>query len=68
MTFGESVKRFARNKFLGDLSLNSWATCRLNSMLWERCLAMAFILRKPGSPGQFQSRKMSTARGALHRV
>src|SRR3974390_2208782 len=35
-------------------------------MLWERCLAMAFILRKPGSPGQFQSRKMSTARGALH--
>jgi hypothetical protein len=23
---------------------NSCATCRLNSMLWERCLAMAFIL------------------------
>jgi hypothetical protein len=22
----------------------SWATCRLNSMLWVRCLAMAFIL------------------------
>jgi hypothetical protein len=22
------------------------ATCRLNSMLWERCLAMAFILLK----------------------
>jgi hypothetical protein len=47
-------------------AINSWATCRLNSMLWERCLAMAFILRKPGSPGQFQSRKMSNARGALH--
>src|SRR3954449_5789295 len=25
-------------------AMNSWATCRLNSMLWERCLAMAFIL------------------------
>jgi hypothetical protein len=39
----------------------------LNSMLWERCLAMAFILRKPGSPGQFLARKMSTAMGALQR-
>lgn len=29
-------------------------------------LGMAFILRKPGSPGQFQSCKMYTARGALH--
>ena len=27
--------------------MNSCATWRLNSMLWERCLAMAFILRKP---------------------
>jgi hypothetical protein len=25
-------------------AMNSWATCRLNSLLWERCLAMAFIL------------------------
>src|SRR6266699_4597654 len=25
-------------------AMNSCATCRLNSMLWERCLAMAFIL------------------------
>jgi hypothetical protein len=25
-------------------AMNSWATCRLNSMIWERCLAMAFIL------------------------
>ena len=27
---------------------------------------MAFILRKPGSPGQFLTRKMSTVRGAVH--
>src|SRR3982074_3626508 len=27
--------------------MNSCVTWRLNSMLWERCLAMAFILRKP---------------------
>jgi hypothetical protein len=33
-------------------AMNSCATCRLNSMLWERCLAMAFILRKPSSPCQ----------------
>jgi hypothetical protein len=39
MTCGESLKRLA-----GD---NSCATRRLNSMLWERCLAMAFILRIP---------------------
>jgi hypothetical protein len=26
---------------------------------------MAFILRKPGSPGQFLARKMSTDKGAL---
>ena len=25
-------------------AMNSCATCRLNSMLWKRCLAMAFIL------------------------
>ena len=25
-------------------AMKSWATCRLNSMLWVRCLAMAFIL------------------------
>src|SRR5262249_4706598 len=36
-------------------------------MLWERCLAMAFTFRKPGSPGQLLARKMSTAKGALHR-
>jgi hypothetical protein len=28
---------------------------------------MAFILRKPGRPGQFQSPKMSTVKGALQR-
>ena len=36
MAFGETVECLARMK--------SWATCRLNSMLWVRCLAMAFIL------------------------
>jgi hypothetical protein len=30
-------------------AMNSCATCRLNSMLWERCLAMAFIL-SPAHP------------------
>ena len=32
----------ARNEVLGDLSLNS--------MLWVRCLAMAFILESPAAP------------------
>jgi hypothetical protein len=27
---------------------------------------MAFIVRKPGSHGQFLARKMSTVKGALH--
>jgi len=36
VAFRETVERLARNEFLGD--------CRLNSMLWERCLAMASIL------------------------
>jgi hypothetical protein len=38
MTCGESVKRL-----VGDASCATW---RLNSMLWERCLPMSFILRK----------------------
>ena len=36
MAFGETVEGLARNEVQGDL--------RLNSMLWVRCLAMAFIL------------------------
>src|SRR5881227_2938380 len=44
---------------------NSCATCRLNSMLWERCLAMAFILRKPSSPCQITKLNLSGPRGAL---
>jgi hypothetical protein len=28
----------------GFPAMNSCATCRLNAMLWQRCLAMAFIL------------------------
>jgi hypothetical protein len=31
----------------GRLLYQACATWRLNSMLWERCLAMAFILQKP---------------------
>src|SRR5436190_13609441 len=45
---------------------NSCATCRLNSILWERCLAMAFILRKPSSPCQFTNLNLSGPGGALH--
>src|SRR5262245_20003346 len=45
---------------------NSCATCRLNSMLCERCLAMAFILRKPSSPCQIRNLNLSGPRGALH--
>lgn len=29
---------------------NSWATCRLNLKIWDRCFAKASILRKPGPP------------------
>ena len=36
MSAGESMERLACNEVLGDLPLNS--------MLWMRCLAMAFIL------------------------
>jgi hypothetical protein len=36
-------------------------------MLWERCLAMAFILRKPSGTGQFLTRYLSGSRGALQR-
>ena len=36
MAFGETVECLARNEVEGDLCLNS--------MLWMRCLAMAFIL------------------------
>src|SRR5439155_4341693 len=46
-------------------NVNSCATCRLNSMLWERCLAMAFILRKPSSPCQITKLNLSGPRGAL---
>src|SRR5215470_12344562 len=44
---------------------NSCATCRLNSMLWERCLAMAFVLRKPSSTCQIRNLNLSGPRGAL---
>src|SRR4029078_9270318 len=44
---------------------NSCATCRLNSMLCERCLAMAFILRKPRSTCQIRNLNLSGSRGAL---
>ena len=35
-------------------------------MLWERCLLMAFILRKPSRPCQFSDLNLSGPRGALH--
>src|SRR5262245_48607028 len=35
-------------------------------MLWERCLAMAFILRKPSSPCQITNPDLSGPRGTLH--
>src|ERR1700693_5237375 len=34
-------------------------------MLWERCLLMAFILRKPSRPCQFSTLNLSGQRGAL---
>jgi hypothetical protein len=46
----EPLPRGRRHRFYERVSellspaMNSCATCRLNSMLWERCLAMAFIL------------------------
>jgi hypothetical protein len=46
-------------------AMNSSATCRLNATLWERCLAMASILQKPGKGGQIYQLKLSTRGGAL---
>jgi len=54
VALGNSVKRFA--------ALNSWATRRLNSMLWERCLAMAFILRIQ-SPAMAHDQWQSASKG-----
>jgi hypothetical protein len=48
--------------------MNSWATCRLNAALWERCLVIAFILRKLSTEGQFLTRYLSTLRGALQMI
>ena len=38
----------------------------LNSMLCERCLAMAFFLRKPSTSCQITNLNLSGSRGALH--
>ena len=38
----------------------------LGGVLRTTCLAMAFILRKPGSVGQFPTYKLSTVRGTFH--
>ena len=41
----------------------------MNSMLWERCLAMAFILRKPRSPCQITNLNLCRAlRGGIKTV
>jgi hypothetical protein len=37
-----------------------------NAALWDRCLVMAPIPRKPSKRGQFKSPNLSTRRGALH--
>ena len=41
------------------------ATCRLNSMLWDRCFAMGFHPSKARSPGQFGPAGLSGSRGPL---
>src|SRR3954452_20027101 len=46
-------------------AMNSSATCRLNAALWDRCLVMASILRKPSKGGQSKTPNLSTRRGAL---
>jgi hypothetical protein len=53
VAFGEYVKRFARNKFLG--------TCRLNSMLRERCPSAELFLRcgRIGLPGMLRARRIN---------
>src|SRR4051794_24288098 len=47
-------------------AMNSSATWRLNAALWDRCLVMTSILRKPSKGGQFKPPNLSTRRGALH--
>jgi hypothetical protein len=45
---------------------NSSATCRLNAALWDRCLVMASILRKP-SKGVNSNRPSCPPAGAHSR-
>jgi hypothetical protein len=45
----------------------SCATCRLKVALRDRCLVMAFILRKPSTNGQIKSPLVSTFGGALRK-
>jgi hypothetical protein len=60
-----TLSRRLRDHRLGGVSpaMNSCATWRLNSMLWERCLAMAFILP---SRGGCAGRRLDQVEG-LHR-
>jgi len=58
VSFGQPVKRLP--------ATNSRATCRLNSMLCERCcLAMASIFRKPSTACQSDYFNLSSSRGAF---
>src|SRR6516164_2254094 len=43
----------------GSLRQRSCATCRLNAMLCERCLAMAFTFRKPSTACQITDFNLS---------
>ena len=52
------MQRLADNELLRNLTLE------LN--VWERCLLMAFILRKPGRPCRFSGLNLSGPSGALH--
>ena len=47
--------------------MNSYATWRLNAMLWERCLGIGFYRSNAQPTGQSWSPDLSGLRGALHR-
>src|SRR4051795_9254752 len=58
MSAFESVKRFARDELLGDLSFEFDAVGAV--------FGHGLHPRKPGGPSQFPSCNLSTVRGALH--
>src|SRR5262249_20557731 len=60
-----STRRPGATRSAADGLARVYRYCRLNSTLWERCLAMAFILGKPSSPCQITNLDLSGPRGAL---